>query len=299
MLMLKQLALWKKAEETRASNAPTMFLMESPEDPMNYLPAGEAELMPSFWTFPEILAMESMPGFKIISFDQGAMGHVRCKPTSLLINMPMIEELNGLRMQKRSSDPLPNAVAETIKISEGWSKWAPGLVAAIVKAGAAYLELLDTTYACRRLDVEGFKRHIQNHHMPYRRDCKQCLETMGQSGPHRQLKLDGAAYCLSLDLAGPFPLGKDEGFNKKSTAKYILVGTAAIPRLDREGEEGKGEKPDPEHPGEPIEKPPDPEHPGELLEEPREEDLVPEEEIEALNQTWNEKANKLSTTVGL
>ena len=125
------------------------------------------------------------------------------------------------------------------------------------------------------------------------------IETMGQSEPHRRLNLDGAAYCLSLDLAGPFPLGKDEGFNKKSTAKYILVGTAAIPRLDREGA-GEKEEPNPEHSedklnpepsGEIPEGKPDAEPLGELQEEPRdEEDQPAEEEAAALNQSWNEKA---------
>ena len=69
---------------------------------------------------------------------------------------------------------------------------------------------------------------------------------MGQSEPHRRSGLDGAAYCLSIDLVGPFPLGRDEGFNKRTKAKYILVGTVAIPKLDREGH-SKGLHPAEDH----------------------------------------------------
>ena len=294
MLMLKQIALWKRAEEVRVTRIPTMFLMESPEDPMNYLPEEEAQFLPSFWMFPEVLALMDQPNFKITSFDQGAMGHSRCKPTSLLSNLPMIRQLEGVRVQRQSQDPLPQSVVETIRMSEGWSKWAPGLIAAIIKAGEVYLNLAAENYACRRLDVEGFKRHIQNNHVPYRRDCKQCVETMGQSEPHRRLKLDGAAYCLSLDLAGPYPLGKDEGFNKKSTAKYILVGTVSVPRSDREGSDVKEADDESK-----LKDSPEDVNPGELCEEHREEDMATEDEVAALNESWKEKAKELSTTVGL
>ena len=299
MLMLKQVALWRRAEQVRTRMKPTMFLLESPEDPSSYMDSAEEENFPTFWIFPELEELMSEPGFVKVSFDQGVMGHVRRKPTTLLTNLEPMSQLNEMREAKKIKHPLPDTVEDTVKESGGWAKWAPGLVRAIIEAGRIHLANATTPAACRKLDVEGFKRHIQNNHMPYRRDCKQCLETMGQSEPHRRLHLDGAAYCLSLDLAGPFPLGKDEGFNKKSTAKYILVGTAAIPRLDREEAEGKQEHVGPEHPGEPLEEPPDLELPGELQEEPREEDQVPEEEAEALNQTWKEKAKELSTTVGL
>ena len=325
MLLLKQIALWRRAEETRTRGPPTMFLMESPEDPANYLPADESENLPSFWTFPEVKALAERPGFRLISFDQGTMGHARRKPTSLLCNMGAMEELNEMRVSGKAKDPLPQSVEDSVRISESWSKWAPGLVEVIVRAGLMYLEIVSAQPSCRKLDVEGFRRHIQNNHVPYRRDCRQCLETMGQSEPHRRLKLDGAAYCLSIDLAGPFPLGKDEGFNKKTAAKYVLVGSVAIPKLDR----GLDQPPAAQGPhGAPHEEPskanPLPE---ELQDDPKEEapeghgsgnpgqelhpdqDLLPEgphegevvtdEEVSALNMDWKEKARELSTTVGL
>ena len=325
MLLLKQIALWRRAEETRAQRPMTMFLMESPEDPANYLQADESENLPSFWTFPEVLALVEKPEFRLISFDQGTMGHARRKPTSILCNMDVMEELNEMRVSGKTKDPLPQSVEDSVKISESWSKWAPGLVEAIVRAGSMYLNIVAAQPSCRKLDVEGFRRHIQNDHVPYRRDCRQCLETMGQSEPHRRLKLDGAAYCLSVDLAGPFPLGRDEGFNKKTAAKYILVGSVAIPKLDRgldrpltEGD-SQGKKPDEPLKAEPLPEELQPDPQGEAPEEPDpahrdqdqppDQDLLPEgaydgeevteDEVSALNVDWKEKAKELSTTVGL
>ena len=305
MLLLKHIALWKRAEECRVQPEPTLFLLESPEDPANYLAAELADEIPSFWQFPELQDLQRQPGFNLISFDQGTMGHRRCKPTSLLCNVPQLQELNGMRMNGRTKDPLPEALEDTIKESESWAKWAPGLVQAIIQAVGSMLDVVTAHASCKRLDTEGFKKHIQNHHVPFRRDCRQCMEAMGQSEPHRRSKLDGAAlYCLSLDLAGPFPLGRDEGFNKRTKAKYILVGTVAIPKFDREGQVKEllpGEDRDADGKDDLAVS-------GEIkgldLDEnlPEEEepiDEVSEEDVKKLNERWVEKAKELSATVGL
>ena len=317
MLLLKHIALWKRAEESRVHQTSTLFLLESPEDPANYLDPEVVEDMPSFWQFPELQDLQHQPGFNLISFDQGTMGHRRCKPTSILCNIPQLQELNGMRMGERTRNPLPEALEDTIKESGLWAKWAPGLVQAIIQAVGSMLDLVMSQATCKRLDTEGFKKHIQNHHVPFRRDCRQCMEAMGQSEPHRRSKLDGAAYCLSLDLAGPFPLGRDEGFNKRTKAKYILVGTVAIPKLDREGlEKGLHPEEDPDAvPGEVKDPDAVPGEikdldagPGEIKdadnEEPLQEgeepvDEVSEDEVKKLNERWIERAKELSTTVGL
>ena len=304
MLLLKQVALWKRAEECRVQRSPTIFLLESPEDPANYLDANLAENMPSFWQFPELQVLQRQPGFSLISFDQGTMGHVRCKPTSILCNLDDMRQLHGVRVNDRTRHPLPEAIGDTIKESEKWAKWAPGLVQAIIQAVGSALDLVTAqTAVCKRLDTEGFKKHIQNHHVPFRRDCRQCLETMGQSEPHRRTKLDGAAYCLSIDLAGPFPLGRDEGFNKRTKAKYLLVGTVAIPRWDRDGTAKDAELGDeeklPKSSEDPAEEPEPIADLDQLQEEEEQKEIVSDEEVRKLNESWIEKAKELSTTVGL
>ena len=56
----------------------------------------EAAMMPSFWSFPEVQQMLEEPGMSLSKFDQGAMGHQRRKPTTVLTNIDGMEQLHGL-----------------------------------------------------------------------------------------------------------------------------------------------------------------------------------------------------------
>ena len=59
------------------------FFLESPEDRKPYLQKGAGDESPSFWAWDETLSFLSKyehVGMKIISFDQGAFGHVRKNP---------------------------------------------------------------------------------------------------------------------------------------------------------------------------------------------------------------------------
>lgn len=61
----------------------------------------------------------------------------------------------------------------------------------------------------KKLEIDGWKDHIRNQHLPYRRDCRRCLELMGVDSPRRRLRGDQASYCLSYDVVGPMPIGED------------------------------------------------------------------------------------------
>ena len=95
-LFLKQVALWRRAEEAReqrtgcvsASRVPTGFLLESPQGPATYLDEPEASQCPSFFTFPELMSSVDTGEIYYIQFDQGRMGHTRRKPTGLVSNFP-------------------------------------------------------------------------------------------------------------------------------------------------------------------------------------------------------------------
>ena len=52
---------------------------------------------------------------------------------------------------------------------------------------------------------------MRQSHIPFRRDCRLCLEEMGQDLPHRRRKKEkgDAAYVMSVDVAGPFTTGWD------------------------------------------------------------------------------------------
>ena len=115
---------------------------------------------PSFFEWPLLRRMVEY-GMSLVSFDQGRTGHSRRKPTSLLTNLRHLEDL---------ADPVEGGLEERMKASRSWARWSSGLVKAIGLAlnlqfgGRAHFGLA-------KMDVEEWKRHIKQEHVPYRREC--------------------------------------------------------------------------------------------------------------------------------
>ncbi|CAE7618847.1 GIP, partial [Symbiodinium sp. CCMP2456] len=90
-------------------------------------------------------------------------------------------------------------------------------------------------------EVERWKAHLQNGHIPYRRDCRQCIEGAGVGVQHRRVR-HPQSYALSADLFGPVPSGehgRDETcVSGRHNLKYALVGAFRIPRSAVEGDVG-------------------------------------------------------------
>ena len=82
-------------------------------------------------------------------------------------------------------------------------------------------------------EAERWRQHLLNGHLPYRRDCKQCIEGSGLGPFHRRVK-HPRSFALSVDLFGPVPVaeaGRDEGcVTGKSILRYGLVGAFRVPR---------------------------------------------------------------------
>ena len=243
-LFLKQLGLWIKAEEMNPFPENVGMGLENPEDPANYLPEHEvrANGYPSFWNFEEVKNLIGAHGLRLIHFDQSRMGHPRRKPTSFLTNLPGMGDLDGMR-GGGNADPQPNNLEERMEQSRSWAKWAPGLVRAVKASLKVYLKNLPTTepsvkeLGCpaihkTKLNLEEWKQHVRSGHVPYRRDCRRCMEMMGVDGKHKRSNGDAAAHCLSLDIVGPMPEGKDLGTETRQ--KYFMVATVALPKLPRE-----------------------------------------------------------------
>ena len=303
-LVLKQFGLWLMAEEARVCSGEgpghrsisPAYLMESPRDPVTYMKEEALqEDMPSFWNFREVRDMMEVMNAKLITLDQGPVGHVKRKPTSLMVvNMPDMDELDGM-----TGDVTGQQAATTLRgrlcQSREWSAWAPGLVAAIKLSLKRYLGRLhsssnhgsDGRPALQRMDMEAWKDHVRNQHQPYRRDCRRCMEMMGMDAPHRRTRGDRAAYCLSYDIVGPMPEGEDVGLGTR--AKYLLVATVAIPRLPREDpDDGEARELDGED-GDPL-----------PIGEDEDERPVPDDEqVQRLNKAWEDYIKSLGEPVGV
>ena len=239
-LMMKQTALWVRAEECRKEDGcVTGYLMESPEDPANYLEDEQAKVCPSFFNFKELLQWVEMGSLNLIHLDQGRCGHERRKPTGLLTNLVDLKELDGLRgggMTGIVQGDLP----ERMKASRAWATWAPGLIAAVrealrlhVKRGDSLRTAVAAEPKTAKLNMDQWKNHVLQGHQPFRKDCRACIECMGKDGAHRRLRggEHGSvpSYCMSADIVGPFVTGDDLGLNR--VGKYLLVSTVAVPDL--------------------------------------------------------------------
>ena len=57
-LLLKQVGLFIRSEECRERHrVRTAFLLESPQDPLTYVPQAREEESPSFWAWPELMQL--------------------------------------------------------------------------------------------------------------------------------------------------------------------------------------------------------------------------------------------------
>ena len=184
-LCLKQMALWVRSQERKRWNQDVGMLLESPQGPASYLKdEEEVKTAPSFWSFQEITSW-------LIHFDQGSMGHARRKPTTTLPNLPELHQLHGLRGDGHESGPLPASLSQRMDASKEWAAWAPGFVKAIQHSLTWFLSSLtlaeqeEHTPQIAKLDMDAWRRHVHQGHLPFRSDCRVCAEAMGCDSPHR------------------------------------------------------------------------------------------------------------------
>ena len=74
-------------------------------------------------------------------------------------------------------------------------------------------------------ELAEWQRHVDNDHKPYRRDCEECLRSMGRDRMRKRIECPDS-YALNLDIMGPVNRGEDQdgtGFY------YALVGAFTVP----------------------------------------------------------------------
>ena len=197
------------------------FLLEQPQEVARYM-APENPLVgevPSWWSNPMWLSYADEAGLFEVDFNQGPLGHVSDKPTTVGTNLPDLRDLQGLK-------------GETKGPWKGDSKqlatWAPGLVDAIALALRKWPQ-----YKVYRITPAEWERHAANNHIPYRRDCAVCVHGAGVGRRHAGVAHPDA-YCMSADVAGPIrtPSRDPESRNHKpATFKYFLSVSYRFPRL--------------------------------------------------------------------
>lgn len=103
-----------------------------------------------------------------------------------------------------------------IKDSKELSRWAPGFMSMVARA---LKEQVFNTKVIKQKELT-WSEHIAFGHVPYRRDCRVCQETLQQCAPHRKVK-EVVGGVLSVDVAGPMVPAYDMGGKQ---ARWLLVG---------------------------------------------------------------------------
>ena len=292
-LWLKTLGLYEKSQEGMAANGilgQCGLLVESPQDPCEYVEDGKE--YPSFWEWEETEDfLKRNPDMFKVRVDQGALGHPRPKPTTLLTNIVQLKELDGIT-SKESGESVCMDLRERLKQTASWSAWAPGLMAALKIVIPKFLASQAQQPMLSKLDLAGWKKHLQAQHVPYRRDCKVCLETMGSAEPHRRKRGQESAFVMSVDICGPFKKGTDLGVSKRRKVKYALLATIPVPQWPSPGEKEDSTAAVEPQKEEVVPEAEEVEASGELLLDPEPRDLIPEEEARKRNQAWEEFVKK-------
>ena len=235
VLWIKTLWLIHLARESRGD---LCFMVEQPRDPQEWR-ENEVRLhqgfgYPSFLCWPETDRVLSDGDH--IRLDQGSLGHKRKKPTTLITNIPEIKMLNGLQ-DHTVQRPWPATLQERMAESRALAEWAPELkrllvsVALRIHRGQPPLRLRPTNPRLNALssqdkkELEMWQAHINQEHLPMRRDCHDCLLAMGRDRPRRR-QVCPASYCLSIDVAGPFEPGIDQ---VSGNPRYFMIGCYTLP----------------------------------------------------------------------
>lgn len=169
------------------------------------------------------------------SFDQGRLGHVRRKPTTLGHNFPqlheVLHEMRGPGVEKVDKWSDERDLEKKMAESRRWAAWAPGLKLMLKVALKEWCAALESPgkieiQALRADAKEMWKNHVRNDRYPARRDCKTCVRAAGRSKSHRKIQFP-EAYTLSIDLSGKMPVGKDQLAGP--SARYLVVGVYTFP----------------------------------------------------------------------
>ena len=186
------------------------FLLEQPQEIERYM-APENPLVgevSSWWSNPMWLSYADEAGLFEVDFNQGPLGHVSDKPTTVGTNLPELRDLQGLKGEAKG--PWKGD-------SKQLAAWAPGLVDAIALALRKCPQ-----YKVYRVTPADWERHVANHHIPYPRDCAVCVHGAGVGRRHAGVAHPDA-YCMSADVAGPIrtrPKGVKEESDPAKTAGF-------------------------------------------------------------------------------
>ena len=175
-----------------------------------------------FWNTRVWKSFQREAQMRTVSFDQGAMGATSRNPTTVGTNVLSLLSLDGVRVPEEQEIP---------EKDEGDSVWSPGFVQALMVGLTFWHKDPLTTPRLQAMSAEQWRKHVEDNHMVYRRDCATCVMARGTGKQHRRVH-HPESYVLTSDIAGPLTPGLDA--TSKGTMgrnlKYLMVAKYMVPR---------------------------------------------------------------------
>ena len=242
-LVLPEVVPRVRADESRR----VLLVWEHPADPATYRPASMEPKggWASWWAFPEWQDIAKAYEVYEARVDQGALGHVRPKPSVVATtSWFLFEELHQrvLSASERAAfDKLPMELGDRIRASQTWACWAQGLSRLVQRAWARWGadQGLWSQVAARQVFLSKMTEqelqalHEQNDHVPYKKGCPVCIAAQGRQRSHWRSGHPGQ-FAASFDIAGPFVPGKSfdpvaSGRDKGLGYRYFLACAYSVP----------------------------------------------------------------------
>ncbi|CAE7673266.1 KIN12C, partial [Symbiodinium necroappetens] len=151
-------------------------------------------------------------------------------PVSFKPPVPEVQAVDGELLRESDEVPVPPPRAEEECLDQCVDSSAGACVQASSSATGAKegTKAKKGSVAARMTEAERerWRKHIAAHHIPFRKDCIQCVMSGSLGLQHRRVKCP-TMYALAFDLAGPFKeLGRDDRGGKY---KYVLVAGLRVP----------------------------------------------------------------------
>ena len=251
LLLLRTLVLMElmQAVKRAKDEAPGFVFLEHPADPATYTEcrsigtksnssegAALIHKPPSIWSWPEVHGWLDRLNLHVARFDQGMLGHSAVKPTQVAAttSASLWESLNGrvAPLAELWHVDRGATMRDRVQVSRSHAAWAPQLVDELKLALARWpKEALEGHAEQQRLErfsivtlskvdkTFEWKRHCEQGHLPWCKDCLACLESAAYMRPHRRQR-HPVLLNMMADLAGPY---REEEDTEVQKGKYVLL----------------------------------------------------------------------------
>ena len=203
VLMWRMLFLHAVADQVwkaRQKPGKVVFSMEQPSEPQD-----RPEVV-SIWRQGEWKRLKELMKYEEYHCFQGHLGGKAMKPTTFGGTL----ELDVKEFERERPKTF-----KRISSSKELERWAPGLMMMVATA------LMRQVHGKKpKMKALSWQQHIAFGHIPYRKDCKVCQESLQQADRHVRSRHPQGGV-LSLDVSGPLVQAYDQGGGQ---ARYMLVG---------------------------------------------------------------------------